>query len=293
MANCTMLDTFPEFCSFWRRARDRPLSEQTDAWASDYLAQWPELLNKQQERYSSEGLDWRQVAAERALPFFEDRFPAMRVAHDNLLRCCESVYARAHERLGFDTDLLFVLYVGIGCGAGCATTLAGSPAILFGLEMIAECGWQEPPPLTGLVAHEIGHVAHRLWRMESGTGDGSGPWWDLYTEGFAQRCEHVILGRDTWHESTGINNADWLCWCREHKAWLASEFLRTVEANASVRPFFGSWFDIEGKKQCGYYLGHEVVKDIEGRMSLRDIGLLSEAEDACRNVLEGFVRGAA
>ena len=183
--------------------------------------------------------------------------------------------------------VIAVIYVGIGCGAGWATRYQRAPAILFGLENIAECGWTLPPVLAGLVAHEIGHLVHSHWRAKAGKPEGAGPWWDLYTEGFAQRCEHTILGKETWHMRSGDNDDDdGLDWCRPHMPWLSAEFLRRVDAGESVRPFFGSWLELRGRKQCGYFLGHELIRELEGCMDLREIALLEDVDTRFRSLVE-------
>jgi hypothetical protein len=240
------------------------------------MAQWPELLEKQLESYASEGVDWRRIARERVFPFLKDRLPAMKTAHENLLGACEGIYSTAQERLGFRFDVVFVIYVGIGCGAGWGTQFEGSPAVLFGLENIAECGWSELPSIKGLAAHEIGHLVHDQWRRRNGRAARSGPWWQLYREGFAQRCEHVILGKPSWHVKSGICSEDWLSWCQKHESWLAAEYLRRVDQGESVRAFFGSWFELQGRKQCGYFLGHELIKRLGASMSLKELALLDD-----------------
>lgn len=293
MGKLCIVDTFPDFVAFWARARAKPIDAQIESWASQHMARWPELLDKQLHDYASEGLDWRQVAREKVFPFLDDRLPAMRVAHDNLLPLCAPIYPTSEHVLGFASDAVFVIYVGIGCGAGWATTFHGSPAILFGLENIAECGWTQAPALTGLVAHEIGHLAHHDWRARHGVALGSGPWWQLYEEGFAQRSEHLILGHDTWHQASGSSDEDWLGWCQQHRAWLAAEFLRIVDSGESVRPFFGSWFDIRGHRQCGYFLGHELIKELEASHTLEQIALLDDIEGTVRPILRQFTAQGA
>jgi hypothetical protein len=264
------------------------LEAQIEAWANEYMCQWPELLQMQLQNYSGEGVDWCQVAGEKVFPFLEKRLPEMRAAHSHLLQGCSSIYRKAQEALGLEIEALFLIYVGIGCGAGWVTTFGTRPAVLFGLENIAECGWSEPPALTGLVAHEIGHLAHHHWRRLGGLKHGEGAWWQLYEEGFAQRCEHVILGSDTWHPSIGLNADDWLDWCRDNRGWLAGEFLRRVDAGESVRDLFGSWFDIRGRKQCGYFLGHELIREMESNAGLREIALLEDTEGPCRPLVEAL-----
>jgi hypothetical protein len=284
-----VIDTFPAFLAYWDAFRSEPVDVQVEAWATDYMARWPELLEKQVANYASEDADWRQVARERVFPFLNERLPAMRMAHENLLGGCGNVFAEAQRALGFELDVVFVIYVGVGCGAGWGTRFQDSPAVLFGLENIAECGWSRPPSITGLVAHEIGHLVHYDWRARHDLAIESGPWWQLYEEGFAQRCEHVFLGQDSWHMVSDVYGQDWLAWCQEQKEWLAAEFLRRVAQGESVRPFFGSWYDIRGRKQCGYFLGHELIRRLECSMSLEEIALLENVGDWVRRELETWV----
>ena len=290
MAHCEIIAAFPTFLMFWAQVRQQPTDLQVEAWASEYMWRWPELLAKQQEDYTSQNFDWRQIAQEKVFPFLDERLPAMKRAHAYLVDAVAPLYAAAQEALGFESEAVCVLYVGIGCGAGWVATLGGLPAILYGLENIAECGWLEPEALDGLVVHETGHLAHACWREQAGMSEGSGPFWQLYTEGFAQRCEHLILGQDTWHQSTGLNGPGWLDWCHRNKGWLAAEFLSLAETQdqAAVRPFFGSWYDIRGWKECGYFVGHEVIRELEAGLSLQQIALLDDIDERMRRLLEGM-----
>ena len=78
----------------------------------------------------------------------------------------------------------------------------------------------------------------------------------------------------------------WLDWCREHRSWLAREYLSRLNELASVKDFFGSWFDLVGYKQTGYYLGHEVVRRLEGQQSLKEIARLPDLQARVLDVLE-------
>ncbi len=69
-------------------------------------------------------------------------------------------------------------------------------------------------------------------------------------------------------------NTNWLSWCKQNKSWLAKTFLEKLEKHESVREFFGSWFNIQGKTQTGYFLGHAFVCELEKTYSLREIALL-------------------
>ena len=288
MSESKLIDTFPAFLAFWEKAQHQSIDAQIQGWASTYLAQWPELLEKQILAYSEEGDDWRQVASERVIPFWSERLPSMRRAHQNLLKVCKPVYKRAQEALGFQQALTFVIYVGIGCGAGWATTYQDNRAILFGLENIAEEGWDGAAVLNGLIGHEIGHLWHFDQRSGAGLPEKNGPWWQLYTEGLAQRCEFVIAGRDSWH--MGSQSDEWLRWCRRQKGWLAREFLRVVEEGDDIRIFFGSWCDVRGHKQTGYFLGHEAVRRLEEQMTLAEIARIKDVEAVFSDVVKAIAQ---
>jgi hypothetical protein len=101
------------------------------------------------------------------------------------------------------------------------------------------------------------------------------PWLQLYVEGFAQRCEHLILGRESWHQA---EDEGWLTWCREHQTELAEAFLHRAESGQSVSEFFGSWFEFRGKKQTGYFLGHECILQLERKWPLHEIARLLDDE---------------
>ena len=291
MSESKLIDTFPAFLAFWKTAQHLSLDAQIQGWASTYLAQWPELLEKQVQSYAEDGDDWQQMAREHVIPFWSERMPSMKRAHQNLLMVCRPAYKRANEVLGFQQALTFVIYVGIGLGAGWATTYQGNRAILFGLENIAEEGWDEAAVLKGLIGHEIGHLWHFDQRSKAGLMKGNGPWWQLYTEGLAQRCESVIAGEESWHMAAQSDT--WLRWCRRQKGWLAGEFLRAVEVGGDIRVFFGSWFDVSGHKQTGYYLGYEAVRRLQEQMTLGDIALIEDVELVFSEVVKAIAQDSS
>ena len=198
-----IIDTYPEFQSYWERAQHWDVEKQINAWKEDYLSRWPELLKKQIADYESQDLDWRQIARERVFPNLAGSLASMELAHQHLLELSESIYLKGQQHFKFDADLKFVIYVGIGCGAGWVTSYQGAPAILFGLENIAECGWSGRPAISGLIAHELGHVIHDQTRRANLHKIGDDPWWQLYREGFAQYWEGLIMGAESWHQQLG------------------------------------------------------------------------------------------
>jgi hypothetical protein len=63
----------------------------------------------------------------------------------------------------------------------------------------------------------------------------------------------------------------------------------------SIREFFGSWFEFQGKRQIGYFLGHEFIRWLqrERGLGLQEIARLpleeirSQMESHRKAVLEG------
>lgn len=272
MSEAYILDAFPAFEQWWGKAHREPLPVQIATWPVAYGEQWPDLVRIQIDSYREDGVDWRTVAGQRVFPALSQRVPVMLSARDHLRTMIEGVYRLAQERVGLDFDVIFLIHVGIGLGAGWATRFRGMPACLLGLENIAELGWTDDVALAALAAHEIGHLAHENWRQEA-LSCASGPLWTLYLEGLAMRVEHRIMGRETWHEQTG--QAGWLEWCQANQGNLARQFLTRMESSADTKDFFGSWYEIDGYAQSGYYLGHEVVRRLEEQHTLREIALFT------------------
>ncbi|MCX7682893.1 MAG: hypothetical protein N2508_13175 [Anaerolineae bacterium] len=270
-----IVDTFPVFLEWWAQVRALPVQTQVERWLS-YIGQWPEVRDLLIQDYLAQGLDWQEVARERVFPFLAQRLPQMVVAHQHLLELCEPVRVAAQERLGFGEEVVFFIYAGIGCGAGWATRYRDTPAVLLGLENIAEEGWTERDTLAGLLAHELGHVMLYHRRATSALPLGSGAWWELYDEGFAMECERLIVGK--WH-LLASGPADQESWYREHMGLLAAEFLRRAETGEDIRPFFGSWLEFRGHKYGGYFLGHALISQLRGSgMSLEDIATLADMD---------------
>lgn len=92
---------------------------------------------KQIRTYEQEDMDWQEVAG-AIFTMFPFHSKHMRDARANIIKIAEPLHTKASERLRLDFGVLFVVYVGIGCGAGWATVYSGKPAVLLGLENIAE-----------------------------------------------------------------------------------------------------------------------------------------------------------
>jgi hypothetical protein len=292
----SVIDTFPAFERYWARARFEPIGVQIERWESEYMAQWPELLEKQKRNYAEEGMDWRRIARTRIFPRLPERLPRIRKLHRRLRESLPTSWSRSCQLLKPDFPVRFVIYVGIGVGAGWATRYGGEPACLFGLENAAEIASGENAGMPGSVAHEVAHLVHDEWRRKNGLRGleaPTGPFWRLYEEGFATECERRVDGPRRFRLRTG--RPDWFPWCTSHRAWLAATFLRATRLRRSVRRFFASWYNLRGQIECGYFLGAGIVREWAELSSLKEVALMPETavRRRMRSSLRRIVEGGA
>ena len=113
MSTCELIDTFPSFLDYWSGFRHMPLDKQIEAWKREYMSGWPELLEKQIEDYREQNLDWGQIALENVFPSLDERIPAMQEAWKNLVEQCKPVHSKVQEKLQFESNTRFVIYVGL------------------------------------------------------------------------------------------------------------------------------------------------------------------------------------
>ena len=112
-----ILDTFQDFSDYWTHACTKSVDEQIHLWQISYMNKYPELLAKQIQCYKTENTGWQDIAL-RLFPTFPMRLQLMRKARNNILASYEPICTQASEKLGFDFNIILVIYVGIGCGAG-------------------------------------------------------------------------------------------------------------------------------------------------------------------------------
>ncbi len=172
----------------------------------------------------------------------------------------------------FDTepDINIILYLGLCNGAGWATTLDGKNTVLLGIEKIIELNWGDETNMRALILHEIGHLWHELngnlhipeyTKRRKGIAQ-------LYCEGVAMVCEHILCGDDEFYHQ---DKDGWLDWCYKNENQIKREYLRRLDKKESVQDFFGDWCSYNGYSDVGYFLGCRFVKHLMKTHSLKDI----------------------
>lgn len=135
-----LIDAYQDFLNYWTIASSKNLNSQVRLWQTPYMSKYSELLEKQIKCCKTENIDWHEIA-EKVFSALPDRLKLIQKARDNILAFYRLICTRALQKLGTDFNILLVDYVGIGCGAGWATKYNGQPAVLLGLENVAEEKW--------------------------------------------------------------------------------------------------------------------------------------------------------
>lgn len=193
---------------------------------------------------------------------------------DFVNRSFQNVIDTLNENLSklFDEepDINIILYLGLCNGAGWATTLDGKDTVLLGIEKIIELDWGDETNMRALILHEIGHLWHKM------NGNLYLPEFtkrrkaiaQLYCEGVAMVCEHILCGdNDFYHQNKG----GWLDWCSKNEAKIKKEYFRRMDNKESVQDFFGDWCSYNGHSDVGYYLGCQFIRYLMKRYSLKEI----------------------
>ncbi len=221
--------------------------------------------------YAEAGLDWRKVALEMVFSHQAAWLGRMDEAHANL----EEALPKVLELLETEADLPRVegvtyFYHGLGNGAGWAREIDSRPAMLFGIEKIAELGWQKRARIESLVAHEYVHLAHASLRGMTPTAfdelTTANPLFRLYAEGLATHAENLLQGRRETAKQ-------WFFECMEKIGALKSHFEQSFQAG-DTHKFYGDWHQVEGIEDAGYFLGFLFVEGMLDKMTFAELARL-------------------
>ncbi|UYP47280.1 hypothetical protein NEF87_003565 [Candidatus Lokiarchaeum ossiferum] len=272
-----IIDVYTHFDQFWQMASNLTDEEYMDAWYSIFMKNHLNLRRKLVHEYEVDGYEWKSIVKNYVFSDLQKNATSFTKIGKQIQEIIPTIHMKCQELFQIEFPINYVIYVGIGMGAGWATSFINEAAVLLGLENILQCGWTSEERLKALVAHEVGHLIHL---KERGCKDfkfhNDDLLFSIYEEGMAMWAEHQIMGYNDWHMQEGQDN--WVEWCYQHKHILAQKFLQEYRLNEAQtsKNFFGSWFNIEGKSQTGYFLGHEIIKEWLKLLSFKEIALLPE-----------------
>ena len=194
--------------------------------------------------------------------------------HESFLSVTKNLNTKFVMYFGKTLDVDVILYLGLGSGAGWATSLENKKVILLGIEKIIELKWYDEKMLFALIAHELGHI----WHMETGgvfhqqNTMREKSVFQLFSEGIAMYFEQKLCENDWFYHQDKVG---WLSWCKTHKSEIKQEYFFRVQNEISVQDFFGDWCSYQGYSDVGYFLGCEFIKFLISKLSIIQVAKLN------------------
>lgn len=270
------IDTFKDFKACFEDNLNISVGEKIDLWDKLYIHKYPELEEKCKSDYESDGYSWREIASSMVFNRTKDDFNKMLEAYTNIKNSIQEINNAVKQVFNIEPNLYIVLYCGLCNSAGWVDTYNHKRAILYGIDKIAELNWHTIEKVKPLIAHELCHVIHFEIRGEDKLTDidmnnYSNGIWRIYEEGFAQYYQQKLIGDVA--DSRGI---EWLKSCIVNKSTLKALYLEALHNKSEgTKHFFGDWFKVMNISDTGYFLGTELIKELNEILSMEQIAKLN------------------
>ena len=278
-----IIDTFKHFKACFEGNLNKSVDEKIDLWENCYIRNYPELEIKCKSDYESNGYSWRDIACNMVFNKTKDNFGKMLEAYINIKDSIQGISIAVKQIFNIEPNIYIVLYCGLCNSAGWVDKYNGKRAILYGIDKIAELDWHNIEKIKPLIAHELCHVIHFEIRGEDKlTGIDMNNYingiWKIYEEGFAQYYQHLLIG-----DIADSRGAEWLKSCIMNKSNLKTLYFEALyNKNEGTKHFFGDWFKVINISDTGYFLGAELIKELNEVYSIEKIAKLNfnDIEDA-------------
>lgn len=278
-----VIDTFRDFKVCFKGNLNISVEEKIDLWENRYINKYPELEAKCKGDYEDNGYSWRDIACNMVFNRTKYDFDKMLVAYTNIKNSLQDINKKVKQVFNVEPSLYIVLYCGLCNSAGWVDVYNGKRAILYGIDKIAELNWHTIEKIRPLIAHELCHVVHFEIRGEDElTGIDSNSYnngiWRIYEEGFAQYYQQKLTGDKV--DSRGI---EWFKDCALNKGKLKTLYFEALHnKQEGIKDFFGDWYKIINISDAGYFLGAELIKELNEIYNIERIAKLSfnEIENA-------------
>lgn len=206
-------------------------------------------------------------------------------AHQSFIHATKNLSDKIENKFNVDLNVTIILYLGLGNGAGWATTINKQKVVLIGLEKVVELGWCNESDMQALIYHELGHIYHSLFEHKNLMPTKREKHIrQLYREGIAMVFEQTLCDDvNRYHQ----NIDGWLDWCINNEKRIKTEYLKRIEHRESVQDFFGDWCSFMNHSDVGYYLGTAFIRFLMNDYSLQEIASMK-----LNTVLKYFYRFA-
>lgn len=286
MRKFRFVDTMRSFIMYWREYSGRSGEDMFAGWLTDYISNYPEILISEVSYWRGfESLKSHMI--ENVLPGIDGLIHEVIEGWMNLLQNLDTVYEKASRKLEFIRPPIIEIYVGSGWKSRWVSSILDEPALFLDLGGLAELGWSDNHNIRGVLAFGLGQLHHALARggAEELAKLEEDPFLRLYSQGYAQFLENLVLEEDSWH---GTGGESWLKECREKERLLAEKYLEG-SMKRDVERFYDPELRIAGLSFTGRYLGYRLVSSLhESGLSLNQLSKLSEGE--ARRLAQEFLK---
>lgn len=241
-----------------------------DLWDNYIISAFPGLKNKIEKDFSKVAEYKDKIYT--ILNDVQKNIEAAEMAHKSFINTTKNLSVEIKNKFNVDLDVTIILYLGLGNGAGWATTINNQKVVLIGLEKVVELGWCSESDMKALIYHELGHIYHFLFEHKNLIiTKRRKSIQQLYREGIAMVFEQTLCNdTNRYHQNTN----GWLDWCLDNDKLIKSEYLKRIKSKESVQDFFGDWCSFMDHSDVGYYLGTAFIRFLMNDYSLQDIASL-------------------
>jgi len=275
MRKVKLIDSMRDFLTYWRTYSGRDPKEMFQGWLMDYISNYPELLIAE-VNYRRGLTQLRNIMIKEVLPKLDLMIHDIIEAWMLILQNLEAVYSLAAEVLPSHLDPIFAIYVASGWRRDWIASILGKPAVFIDLGGLAEVNWVSEDKIRGMLAFNLGTLYHALRRggVEKFRKLEADPFFRLYSEGFAQLTEHLILNLEFSHVLTEGSVKKF----EQKIPEIAVEYLTRAE-KGDVEDFYSPKNEIHGVKFAAAYLGHLFSKTLgEEEIDLEELAGLPEPD---------------
>jgi hypothetical protein len=285
---CRVVNLMPPFWRFWDAAKDQPQSAQLQLFDEMVVKEHPEVYRESVLGAGSNGSGPRIADFLRSAP---PNIAVMRKLSDSLeadLPLYLSGFQKAFPDFACQNPIYFV--VSLGAFDGGVRSVNDSPALLFGVDVIARIHPENE--LGALFDHELFHMYHR---QITGMGGGSGDplYRALWEEGLATYVSGVLNPQVSESAILG-HPEDLAARTRPLLSAIAGELLRNMDSTSP--DIYQAFFVVNSARKdipprSGYYVGLLIARELGQRYSLQQLATMNG--ESLRSTIGGMLQKMA
>lgn len=189
----------------------------------------------------------------KALERYMNDWDSIKKVHQSIKKSLKNIEKKFQTRYQLQFPITVNLIIG-AYGSNAFTQREIIPDVTFAMERLTF----NEEPLSVIIAHELGHVAHGIISEKHQT-DWENVRWDhpyiwLLQEGAATHFSKQIVPnlKESIYFSYDMDGDEWLEFAKKHKREIISSFASDLKNGRNSEEIFKEWFSINGGSTFGY-----------------------------------------